>query len=1167
MKKRKGSFCLLRRLPIFLCLMVVSLGTLSAQVKKISINEANKPLKFIIEKIEKSSGYNFLYNNQLVDVERICSIHCDNEAVTTVLDKLFEGTDIVYKIVDKQVIISHKEVAQKVTTTTASPQKDQKVKVTGRVVDKNGEPMYGAHVLLEGTTIGAFVDETGRYTLEFDRKGGECLLFMLIGMKEVKVQCNNEGVINVTLLEDNVMLDDVVVIGYGSKTRKSLTSSVSSVKKETMESLSPTALSVDYMLGGTMKGVSSVQGTGELGKGANINIRGITSPLPNMFSTRPNNAPLYVIDGVPIFVENNTINPLINLSPNDIESIDVLKDASATAIYGSRGANGIIIIQTKNGKRGEKISIEAGCSYSFANPIKVCEALNAKDYKIMQDELIRESVKEFNAGNTDTWDDTVLAHFANIVSEYDSWGFVTKMEYHGLKESSFGNADTNWEREILKKNAGTHRYFTTLRGGSETTNYSFSFNAQNQDGIYIKDRLNHYGSRISLDSDINKYIKMGGALNYSYSKRNSPSVDGTNMRFGGAAWQTRPDLPVYDENGEFSRINGIAQTGGGFDMFRPSPVAQREVKSLFENNQILGNAYLDINIVKGLKFHSDFNLASYFYSNDYFLPIVAQGIYSIMETKSELIKDHSKMTSLSANFRFDYNLMVDNHYFAAMVGYGGDRYVIRGFKNTYERFPNDHFLNNMGSALTETGRTESVSKSALNSLYARISYDYASRYLLEASLRGDASSKFGPKNRIGYFPALSLGWNIRNEEFMKEFTSMDLLKLRASAGSTGSTNVEDFSYLQFYERASNGVYNNKFAITLMDVLPNQSIKWEMTTEYNTGLDFGFFNGRLYGSIDAYYRYTAGALSPAPHVLESGLSIYWDNVIDMSNKGIEFEIGGDIIRNNKFLWRSYFNIATNKNKIEKINNAEITPYMQDSFIEGMPVGTQKGYLVSKILQDNSEIDALNAAAVAKGFPYYQRATTAGDYLMTDVNGDGRITDEDRVVIANPESKFFGGWSNTFTYERLSMTCLFQYAIGGQAIYYPLQIDAWGIVGDNMTAYMYGKTWSETNRNAPFAKRIYDTSNRYNATQNDKYVFDKSYLRLKNITVSYDLPISFTRSLKLQGISLYASGTNLLTFTKWPGADPELVGNTPYDMAVNEDIYPLSKAFTFGVNFKF
>jgi len=496
----------------------------------------------------------------------------------------------------------------------------QKNVVKGTVTDESGLPVPGASVVVVGTTEGTVTDMDGAYSLALSRNRA-VLRFSFIGLKSVDVEYTGQRVLNVVLKSDNQVLDDVVVIGYGSKNRKSLTSSISSVKKDDLNKLSKTSSTVQDMLGGTIKGVLVTQNSGEPGATMTVNVRGITSPYPISTSLTANNAPLYVIDGVPMFVDSNALNPLMNIAPNDIESIDVLKDASATAIYGSRGANGVIIVTTKNGRKGEKATVEAGYTLSIANPVKVFEPLNNQEFRSLQEEILRNTMDAYNydmANFTMTtqysmmYDPTILMAYGNF--EVD-WNTLMYTKFLGLNESAFGKENINWEDETRNKNAITNQYNVSVRGGSEKTDYSFAFNAIDQEGLYKNDNLETYSGRLSVNTDITKRIRMGALLSYSYSKRTSPSQESI-MAPDTHPWLVRPDLPVYDENGDYTRLDkgSLYFMPSGY-VSGPNPVALLNRKAKYESDQFMGNVYVDIELLRNLKFHSDFTLASYNYDN------------------------------------------------------------------------------------------------------------------------------------------------------------------------------------------------------------------------------------------------------------------------------------------------------------------------------------------------------------------------------------------------------------------------------------------------------------------------------------------------------------------------------------------------------------------------
>ena len=960
---------------------------------------------------------------------------------------------------------------------------------------------------------------------------------------------------------DHVALDDLVVIGYGSKSRRNVTTAISTVSQEQISKLAATTPTLDGLLQGTVKGVLATTANGEPGSSLKLNIRGITSPYPKSGKGN-NNQPLYVIDGVPTFMEDTGINPLINISPNDIESIDVLKDAAATAIYGSRGANGVVIVKTKNGKRNEKTKVDFGYTFSFSNPIKNYKPLNLSEYKNVQDEILRNTVDGMNDGSSIVGMygfDYILNQYGNV-SLNEETGLYT---YNGLNESLYGKDNVNWADEVINKNAPTHQYNVAVRGGSNKTNYSFSFNGMNQEGLLLNDRMERYGARLSIDSEINKYITVGGVLDYTYSSRKSGSNDPA-LGYDNDGWMTRPDLAVRDADGNFQRVDKFGLYTDTYN--DANAVAKLQRKTKYENDQFSGNAYIDIKPVKGLTLHADANISRFIFSNSYFSPKITLPEQLGMEPTSTLAESNYRNTNTSINFRADYKFtLTEAHRFDVMAGYSADRYWSKEHDQAYSGFPNDDVLNNASSATTVNKPTETYSKSGLNSLYGRLSYDFLSRYLLDFSLRSDESSKFGPGNKRGTFPAVSLAWRINQEPFLESVRDIDDLKLRLSWGKTGSTNVSDFSYIQYF---NGNQYGGQSGLTLASTYPNKNIKWEMTTEYNAGVDFTLFNGRLNGSFDIYHRKTDGALAPAPIALEFGIGTFYSNILDLTNNGFEFSIGGDVVRTKDFTYNTMLSISSNKNKITKLNGSTLDMMHQDLYMEGHAMGTVKGYKVAGIYQSQDQISKLNEQAMAKGYGFYQDGAAVGDYMFADTNGDGYISEADRTAIANPEPKVFGGWSNTLSYKNFTLSMLFQYQLGGDAYYSTMQESASGAIGMSILREMYGNTWTPDRTDAKYAKLMWMPSAYTNTQANDRYVYSNSYFRLRNITLSYTFEPAWLERLHVSGASVFFTATNLFTITDWPGLDPDMAATNAFTKTTEtKDVYPMSRSFSFGLKLQF
>ena len=516
-------------------------GRVMAQSQRVTLDlKSCSIIEFFRTLQEKTSLY-FIYNiKDLQGLDKI-SVKADNEPVEEILRRIFAGRKLDFNFDNNTVVVQ--------------PRQMQNSRIKGRITDTHKNPLPGVTIMIKGTTLGAVTDMDGNYSMELPAVKDIRLLYSFIGMKKVTYNfpATEDVRHNVVMEEDQVELQDVVVIGYGSKAARNLTSSVSSVKAKDLEKYANGATTFDNMPGGAVKGVLVNQNSGEPGAKATLNIRGITSPL----KSQNNNEPLYVVDGVPFFVERslNMLNPLSTLSPNDIESIDVLKDAAATAIYGSRGANGVVIIKTKDGHRNEQMKISLGYTLSVGNQIKKFKPLNTTKFKNLQELIIKNTLGAINKAQIT--DDNIIYgqiypaidYMAN--TSYDNYG---NMIFDGLKDEAFGEENTNWVDETNNKNALTHMYNLAIRGGGKLSNYSFSFNAIDQEGLFINDDMQRYNSRLSFDSDVSKRFKVGAALGYTMTKRHSGAA-GEEMGIT-REWNVRPDVPVYDETGELYRIDG-----------------------------------------------------------------------------------------------------------------------------------------------------------------------------------------------------------------------------------------------------------------------------------------------------------------------------------------------------------------------------------------------------------------------------------------------------------------------------------------------------------------------------------------------------------------------------------------------------------------------------------
>ncbi|UPZ37929.1 SusC/RagA family TonB-linked outer membrane protein [Sphingobacterium sp. PCS056] len=1146
-------------LTLLLLTALFSQFSVASYGQKITIQAQQSSLKSIIQQLEKQSAYRFLYADEILKNTAPVTINRYGVGFKDIVKEIFETQPLDIQIQGKTVIIKSKD--------------QQLGAVRGNITQSNTHaPMSGVTIKIvgKGLDLLSVSDADGNFTFADLPYGTYQLSYSYIGyLTTASLITLDQASVHqkMTMTIADSQLDQVVIIGYGTKTQKDITSSVSSIKQEQLADFSNNAATFESILGGAAKGVMVTQNSGAPGATAKLNIRGITSPLSGS-----SNEPLYVIDGVPFFIESSsefpTINPLVNIPISAIESIDILKDAAATAIYGSRGANGVVIVKTNRGKKNKPLSISADYTHSISNPTKIYKPLSVDQFKDAQKIIIQNTIDGINKGQIDPYD-----AFYNQIPAIEIMGHVTPLEddgfgtplmyrFDGLRDDAFYTGNTDWTKLIRNSDARTSQFNLSLNGGSENSNLAFNFNAFDQEGLYINNGLKRYNGRLAFDSDISSKLTVGASLSYSYSTLKYGQqlfADGLTK-----PWLVRPDVPAYDAAGRFTAIDGSLIYGG--PVLLANPLAQLHNRGINHIHQFLGSAYTEYKIFKNFKFHGDISVAAYQGGASIFSPTYSQDDFSAygLNLYANLNTNTSNNSNTSLNFRFDYDWKKDDHHLYAMAGMGFDRYKNSGDAHTYEEFPDNEILTDPGSAARDTYFTYYRTEQGLNSIYSRLSYNYQERYLAEANFRTDESSKFGPGNKRAYFPSLSVGWRINKEQFMQSATAVNDLKLRLSWGNTGSTNISNFLYRQFFVRGSNDLWGEKPAIVLDPNLPNRDVKWEKTREYNAGLDFSLFNNRFTGSFDVYDRYTTGALAPAPVPLEAGSSTYYANIIDMSNTGFELELAYDLLKKQDFTWNLSFNIARNKNKIEKLHGANISPYSVDSYLEGYPAGTRKGYLVDHIFNNQEEIDALNSQSPTG---YYQNSATGiGDYKYKDLNGDGVINTDDRTVIATAQPKYFGGFYNRIRYKNLNLSFVFQYSKGAKAIMDDYQNSLFGLLGQSLNQEIYTDMWSPTNPDAHFAKiTYYDPAS--NSRTSDRLVYETSFLRLKNINLSYTIPKAVIQRWKINQLTVFASASNLWISTKWPGLDPEFVGSSLITGTSSNDAYPMSKTFSMGIKANF
>lgn len=1142
-KRKSISTLIMRAIILFLSLTLFSFapsGALSQNVKIMIKNNQKASVDQIFDLIKQQTKYRFVYRSDMFNNSPKIQLEKGTINVSTLLEKSLSNGKFTYELASNNIIII-KEI------TTA---KLEEIEIKGKVTDINGQPVpsisvyvtsskpseqgFGKNFVIRGTTT----DFDGSFTIKSEV--GYYLVVSGMGFQMyTEMVVKNKNTYSITLKEEVSLLEEVMVVGYGTTKKKDLTGSVSSIDSEDIQQIK--SQTIDNALVGKLPGVNVQSRGGAPGSGAIVSIRGLNQ-------VRGDNQPLYVIDGTPVITTPNSEslglinygsreNPLLAINPDDVERIDVLKDASAAAIYGSRAANGVIIVTTKRGKRRQAPKFSFNASTTFQNPVATYDYLSADDYK-------KFSTVQAQA-TLDTYPEMYWPYFPQqyaIVSDPDSY---------------FGTANTDWQDLITNKNALWTQYNFNVNGGSENVSYMMSAGISDQEGVMIENDFKRYTFSSNLDANVTKSFKVGGSVNYSYSVNKNKGFSSLSMG------SFRPDLAPYNADGSYTTI--IGPYGQQFTLLGDG--MQLRKKAISKN--LIGSIYGEIAIIKDLKFRSQLNIGvnsdeSEQFSTSKSTNALFYGLY-YSQPGARLDAQQNEGWSTAFENTVSYIKLIDeNHKIDAVAGVSWNRTRYDAKAQNYRGFPDDDILTDVNSSnFIDDVSSESLEQ-GLNSIFGRINYGYKGKYLATFTARRDGSTKFGPDNRYGIFPSGALAWNIHNESFLKDNETVNQLKLRASMGKTGSDNLPSFTYLAYYKSLENSdsYYDGQNGIAVTGV-PNSKIKWEETDQLDLGLDFSLFNYRLTGELVYFEKNTSGIILLTPIASETGASTWNTNVADVSNKGWEFLIGVDVIRNKNFKWNSSFNISTIKNNVDNLYGGTS---LGQNLIQGQPLGVIIGYDVIKIAQTQDEITALNTAA---GGVYQSTLTKPGDYIFRDINNDGKVNSLDRDAIGDINPEYFGGWNNNVTYKNWDLSMNWNFSQGGERQYDKISnmysIDAIS----NPTVEVFD-TWTPDRTDAPYA--AYGSAT-HGYLPTSRSVVDASYIKLRSASIGYSLPDSVFRNTGISRARLSLSGNNLITITNYPGLDPEDVISTSFanrSTGYNRDAgnsYPNVRTFTFSLNITF
>lgn len=1020
----------------------------------------------------------------------------------------------------------------------------QKRTISGMVIDfETGEPIIGAYIAVPQKNTGAISDLEGYFTLELAAED-RTVEISYVGYKTQKLELKNEKELTIRLQKDAELLDEVVVVGYGTTTRKDLTGAVG--KADVEEMVKAPVANFEEMLAGRVAGVQVTSADGQPGSDLNIVIRGNNSVTQD-------NSPLYVVDGFPM--ESSVGSTMIN--PEEIESIDILKDASATAIYGARGANGVVLITTKKGHVGAPVVTYNGWVgvQTVSNRMEMMSPYEFVQYQLELNPGVYDGVYFGTNGERD------LEYYRNV---------------KGI----------DWQ-DLLFRDALVHNHNISVRGGNEKTRYSVSGSINDQDGVILNSGYQKYQGRVVLDQTINKRLKIGVNLNYTYTKKYGTVVaefdTSPTASLMYSIWGYRPISGINEGNLMDSLFDETTDPNSDYRI-NPYQSAMNEYNPLHTHN-FIANAYIDYKILKNLTLRVTGGLNKIHQRREVFFNSSSRGGH--MYTNNKV---NGSLTNIERTNFVNENTLT----YTPKLGKGHNLKALAGFTIQESKYMSSAIYSinipneSLGIAGLDQGElTEApITKTSntLMSYLARVEYNWKSRYLVTASFRADGSSKFSPENRWAYFPSASVAWAFAEENFMKGLRWWNTGKLRLGYGTTGNNRVSDYAYLSSMEIDPDSGYafgNIPDKGVVPDLLGNKDLKWETTMQANAGLDLGFFNDRLLITLDYYYKRTKDLLLNATLAPSMGYLQAYKNVGSVSNSGFEITIDTRNIETKDFLWTSSFNISFNRNKVLALNDDEPSlatrinwgnygnayPYIA---IPGLPIAMYYGYLFDGIYQYD-DFDKVGDTYILKdGIPNNGDARESiqpGDIRYKDINGDGEVNSYDQTIIGNPNPDHIGGFNNYFQYKNLDLSIYFQWSYGGEVMNANRIVFEAGEPVSRQSLNMfasYADRWTPENP----SNTLYRVGGQGPAVYSDRTIEDGSFLRLKTVSIGYRFPSKWMKKAKIRSLRVYVSGQNLFTWTKYSGMDPEVsTRSSALTPSFDWSAYPRARTITGGIELSF
>jgi TonB-linked SusC/RagA family outer membrane protein len=999
----------------------------------------------------------------------------------------------------------------------------QSNEVKGKVMAETGEALPGVTLLVKGTTTGTATDGSGNYSLNVP-DGNGTLVVSFIGYTTQEVAINNRTTINVTLVPDAKALEEVVVVGYGTQRKSDMTGAVGSVKAEALQERP--AASLNQALAGRITGANVSVNSGRPGGRANIRIRGNTS-------VSVTNNPLYVIDGVILNVTNlaNGSTPIDYINPNDIASIEVLKDASATAIYGARGANGVIMVTTKRGSQdGGRVNYDTDMSVGVLT--RKMDLLNSREFLQVEDIAYQNAQK------------------------FDPVGWAGgKYKDPKLKRTdprlfdANGNPlyDTDWQKEATQK-ALTQNHQLSFTGGNDKDSYGLYLGYRNEEGLVRESWLKRYAGRFVFDSQAKSWLKVGGSL--SYNDQNESQIDplgGGGIIAMRQVLEALPIIPVKYPDGTWAGNEDYPGMEGGGN---PLNIVE-DRKFLLRTQTMLGNVYTNISLAEGLELRTTLGTNIINQRTDLYAGRTLN--YISRNQGGDASVTNARHNSWQFENYLTYNKRIGAlHSFNGMAGLSWQH--VDQFTSTAQaqRFQDDYFgVNNLGAGANPVAPSSNTSAYGLNSYFGRINYGLKEKYLVTFTGRADGSSKFGSENRYAFFPSAALAWRASEEEFIRNIPVISNLKLRTSYGVTGNSEITAYQAL-----AGLGNYSVIFdgARTIgigISRLANPDLRWEKTHQVDAGIELGLFDNRLSLELDVYRKLTTDMLLSAPVPSSSGFTTVTRNIGSMENRGIEFGLNTVNFNASDFGWNTTFNISVNKNKVIALTGGADIFQGPTIIREGEPVGSFFGYVHQGTWGTAEESEAAR---------YLKKP---GDIKYQDVNQDGQINQLDRVVIGKGIPDGFGTLLNTFRYKNFDLTLDLQYMFGNDVLFRTKHSteDRQGIANSLATVL---NAWTPTNQNTNIAQ-LRPVSAGYNTNEDSDRVQEASFIRGRNLLLAYRFSPQVVEKLRLNRLRVYASTQNFFLSTKYDGYDPEAsTSGGTFEQGVVLYDYPKPKVFMIGLN---